>query len=192
MNDTPGPRPARRPTRADGRRNYDAILREARAAFAVNGASTSLEEIARAAGVAIGTLYGHFATRESLVEAGLRDSLASLLAHGSRAAQELPPSAALVAWMSHAVEFCGTYRGLVDQLSQGIQDPTSHWHAGCVAMNRCGAGLLRAAQAVGEVRADLTPGELFDAIGAAAWVRESSIPGSVRLLELVVAGMTRV
>src|SRR5438874_11157652 len=58
-----------RPKRADAQRNYDKVLVAARDAFAERGASTSLEEIARRAGVGIGTLYRHFPTRQALLEA---------------------------------------------------------------------------------------------------------------------------
>ena len=58
-----------RPKRADARRNYDKILGAALEAFAEGGESTSLEEIARRAGVGIGTLYRHFPNRQALLEA---------------------------------------------------------------------------------------------------------------------------
>src|SRR5215472_13259483 len=58
-----------RPKRADARRNYEKVLAAAREAFAVGGESTALEEIARRAGVGIGTLYRHFPNRQALVEA---------------------------------------------------------------------------------------------------------------------------
>src|SRR5437588_549928 len=58
-----------RPKRADARRNYEKVLGAAREAFAEGGESTALEEIARRAGVGIGTLYRHFPNRQALVEA---------------------------------------------------------------------------------------------------------------------------
>src|SRR3954471_21215863 len=58
-----------RPKRADARRNYDKVLAAAREAFAEGGESTALEEIARRAGVGIGTLYRHFPNRQALLEA---------------------------------------------------------------------------------------------------------------------------
>lgn len=70
---------ARRPKRADGARNYDAILSAAGKAFESQGADASLEDIAGQAGVAIGTLYRHFPTRASLVEAATREGLAELI-----------------------------------------------------------------------------------------------------------------
>jgi AcrR family transcriptional regulator len=189
------PRLATRPTRADGRRNYDALLRAAREAFEAKGASAvSMEEIAQNAGVAIGTLYGHFNTRESLVEAATRESLAALLAHGELVGEELAPLPALSEWLHKAVEFCSTYRGMVAILTQGIHDETSHWHAGCAEMERCGAQLLEAAQTTGEVRLDFTSRELFEVISAAAWVRENAPreqDGSSRILDVLLDGITR-
>src|SRR5256714_15618233 len=58
-----------RPKRADARRNYEKVLAAAREAFAEKGESMALEEIARRAGVGIGTLYRHFPTRQALLEA---------------------------------------------------------------------------------------------------------------------------
>src|ERR1700712_4737164 len=58
----------RRPQRADARRNFDALLAAARDAFAENGTEASLEDIARRAGVGIGTLYRNFPTRQDLFE----------------------------------------------------------------------------------------------------------------------------
>src|SRR5581483_6265203 len=57
------------PKRADARRNHERVLTAAREAFAEGGESTALEEIARRAGVGIGTLYRHFPTRQALLEA---------------------------------------------------------------------------------------------------------------------------
>src|SRR3954466_6383029 len=67
--DQPTPTLLARPKRADARRNYEKVLAAAREAFAEGGESTALEEIARRAGVGIGTLYRHFPNRQALVEA---------------------------------------------------------------------------------------------------------------------------
>ena len=61
--------PAPRAMRADARRNYDRLLSAARGAVAARGADIVLEDIAKSAGVAIGTLYRHFPTRQDLLEA---------------------------------------------------------------------------------------------------------------------------
>ncbi|MDB5406684.1 MAG: transcriptional regulator, partial [Rhodospirillales bacterium] len=56
------PRPGQKKERADARRNHDRLIEAAAAAFAAKGVDASLEDIARRAGVGIGTLYRHFPT----------------------------------------------------------------------------------------------------------------------------------
>jgi AcrR family transcriptional regulator len=184
----PANRVATRPVRADGRRNYDALLQAARKAFAARGTSASLDEIA--AGVAIGTLYGHFPTRDALLEAATRDELAGLLALDVDA----EPLTGLRTWVLHAVAFCSTYRGFVSTVAQGAHDEASLWREGCHAMETRGAELLAAAQRAGRVRREVTPVELFDLVGAAAWLRENAGPdhdGSTRLVDYVLDGISR-
>src|SRR6266487_4025102 len=103
---TPPDGAARRPMRADARRNYQALLSAANAAFIEQGADdASLEEIARRAGVGIGTLYRHFPTRQALLEAVYRDQVDALRARADELLGSLPPDAALVAWLRALVEF---------------------------------------------------------------------------------------
>src|SRR6478736_5024307 len=86
-----------RPKRADARRNYEKVLAAARDAFAEGGEATSLEEIARRAGVGIGTLYRHFPNRQALLEALYVNEVEEL----SRSAEELhglDPWSALNSW----------------------------------------------------------------------------------------------
>src|SRR3982074_3537806 len=56
-----------RPMRADARRNRDRVLAAARKLFAENGAETQIDDVARVAGVGIGTVYRHFPTKEALM-----------------------------------------------------------------------------------------------------------------------------
>ncbi|WP_405610634.1 TetR/AcrR family transcriptional regulator [Streptomyces sp. NBC_01511] len=183
---------AQRPKRADGRRNYDAILATARAAFAAHGSGASLEDIAGRAGVAIGTLYRHFPSRATLIEAATRDGLDALVADAVRRAADSQPLDALTGWMAGAVTHISTFRGLVGILTEAMYDEGTPSHTACTAMHRCAADLLRAAQDAGEVRPDLTPDELFDLLTAAGWVREHSAPGrdpSARVLQLMLEGV---
>src|SRR5216683_5754196 len=111
----PAPAHARepRPMRADAQRNYTRLLDAATAAFLEHGSDdVSLEEIARRAGVGIGTLYRHFPNRQSLLEAVYRDQV---LALGGRAAKLLAaesPEDALAEWLRDLVSFSSTKRSL--------------------------------------------------------------------------------
>ena len=81
----------RPPKRADARRNYEQLIAAARGVFAESGSNASLEEIARQAGVGIGTLYRHFPTRQALLEAVYVDEVEAL----GRSASELADLAAV-------------------------------------------------------------------------------------------------
>jgi AcrR family transcriptional regulator len=190
---TDAPYIAKRPKRADGARNYDAILTAAHKAFENDGADASLEDIAGQAEVAIGTLYRHFPTRASLVEAATREGLAGLVSEADRlAAANGDPLEALSLWMTHAVRHFSTFRGLVGILAASMYDEGTPSHAACSAMHHAGAQLLGAAQAAGRVRPDLTADELFELLSAAAWVRESGGPGrdhGPRFLQLALEGI---
>jgi AcrR family transcriptional regulator len=184
---------AQRPKRADGRRNYDAILAAARAAFDARGADAFLEDIAKDAGVAIGTLYGHFPTRETLIEAAVREGLETMSAHSVTLADADDPLAALTTWLHEAIDHCSTFRGLVGFLAASSYDEGTPLYHACVQMHDAGSRLVRAAQQSGQVRADLTGDELFTIITSVAWARETSPPGhdaSTRLLRFLLDGIT--
>ncbi|YBV97863.1 TetR/AcrR family transcriptional regulator [Phyllobacteriaceae bacterium JZ32] len=102
--------------RADARRNRDKLLDVARTAFAEHGVDTSLEDIARRAGVGIGTLYRHFPTREHLVEVIYRREVEALCAAADDLARDYPPDIALAEWMQRFVDYIATKRGLASSL----------------------------------------------------------------------------
>jgi len=74
--------------RRHAQRNHELLIAAAREAFAEQGVEASLEEVARRAGVGIGTLYRHFASRESLVEAIFERRIGELVAVAEAAAVE--------------------------------------------------------------------------------------------------------
>src|SRR5271155_3311653 len=89
---------AQRPQRADARRNYEKLIAVARETFATEGVSASLEEIARQAGVGIGTLYRHFPTRQDLFESVYADDVEAVCRSAEEVA-DLEPWAALTTWL---------------------------------------------------------------------------------------------
>src|SRR3982074_109680 len=104
-----------RPQRADARRNYEKVLTAAREAFAEGGESTSLEEIARRAGVGIGTLYRHFPNRQALLEALYADEVEEVC----RSAATLDgddPWEALNGWFERFIGYLATKRALAHEL----------------------------------------------------------------------------
>src|SRR3954452_13056733 len=104
-----------RPKRADALRNYERLVAAAREAFTEADRSASLEDIARRAGVGIGTLYRHFPTRADLVQAIYVDEVEAL----SRSAAELAalePWEALTSWLGRFVGYVATKHALADEL----------------------------------------------------------------------------
>jgi len=140
----------RRPTRKDAARNYDALLAAAREAFAEHGAEASLEDIARRAGVGIGTLYRNFPTRRHLFETVYADEVNTLV----RVAQEVAdqePWQALTAWLDRFAGYMVTKRAVREALDDG-----SEIFAACrKSMYAAGGPLLARAQEAGEARKDM-------------------------------------
>lgn len=110
------PRSQAKRLRTDARRNRDKLVEIAAAAFAERGVDTSLEDIARRAGVGIGTLYRHFPTREHLVEMVYRRELEALCAAADDLARDHAPDIALAEWMQRFVDYIATKRGMANSL----------------------------------------------------------------------------
>src|SRR4051812_46867190 len=91
--------PAPRKPRADAERNRQLLLAAAKKSFAKSGAAASLEEVARTAGVGIGTLYRHFPNRDALVEQVYRDAQERLFADAERLTETHAPLEALRQWL---------------------------------------------------------------------------------------------
>ena len=106
----------KRPLRADALRNRERIVDAARAAFAERGTDASLEEIARSAGVGIGTLYRHFPTRHALVDAVFRESVDALCARATELQASEAPRDAFVDWLRATLDHALTYRALAASL----------------------------------------------------------------------------
>jgi AcrR family transcriptional regulator len=141
--------PSRRPHRADAARNFDALLLAARAAFAEHGSQASLEDIARGAGVGIGTLYRNFPTRRHLFNSVYGQEIEQLCAVAAEVA-DLPPWDALTAWLRRFVGYETTKLAM----QEGIDRDSAMFHAGRDAMYAAGEPLLLRAQEAGDVRPD--------------------------------------
>jgi AcrR family transcriptional regulator len=139
----------RRPQRADARRNFDALLVAARDAFAENGTEASLEDIARRAGVGIGTLYRNFPTRQDLFESVYVGEVEQLCQAAEDAAA-LPPWDALVAWLHRFVDYAATKRAIYEALNRDSE----MFRSSRTAMYAAGEPLLARAQEAGEARTD--------------------------------------
>ena len=159
---------SQRPHRKDAARNYDALLAAAREAFAENGSEASLEDIARRAGVGIGTLYRNFPTRRHLFESVYADEVNALC----RFAQEvavLEPWEALAAWLRRFTDYMVTKRAVRDALN----DETEIFQACRDSMYQAGGPLFERAQQAGQAREDM---EFDDLLRMVAGITATNFP----------------
>ncbi|MFE3200133.1 TetR/AcrR family transcriptional regulator [Embleya sp. NPDC055664] len=179
----------RRP-RADARRNRERILAAADQAFREQGTGASLEGIARQAGVAIGTLYGHFPNRGALSAALLREQHAALFAFGDELPAQETALAALTAWIGAVSVHAAAYRGLATLLMEGFADEASELHDACAHLAATTERLLSTSREAGAVRDDVTAGDVHALTNAAAWLREQVPPEQAdHLTALLIRGL---
>ena len=156
--------PEARGLRADASRNRSQLLEVATRVFASAGTEPSMRTIAREAGVGIATLYRHFPTRESLVDAVYRDQVARLTDGARDLLTRLPPPAALRRWMDLFGDWIATKNGMLDTLLAMIE-------SGEIAHARTRTELLaaideilEAGRATGELRADVIAEDIAAAL----------------------------
>lgn len=170
--------------RADARRNYEHLVRAAEAIFSHKGPFTSLEAIAKRAGVGIGTLYRHFPTRKDLLEAVYAEKIAELAARAQSSLQAKSPDKALADWLQTTVEFAAKNSGFADLVSLSTADKQS-------PLITAGSSLLMQAQKKGTLRKDVTIFDLLQLIGGIVshGTTTSEIKRGSTLLSVIMSGM---
>jgi AcrR family transcriptional regulator len=152
-----------RPKRADARRNYEKVLAAAREAFAEGGESTALEEIARRAGVGIGTLYRHFPTRQALVEALYLDEVEEVCRSAAEL-DEADPWEALNSWFDRFVGYIATKRALTHELLNYLGHDAPLFQDCRAQLFAAGEPLLERAQEAGVVRGDVNIAQVIQMV----------------------------
>jgi AcrR family transcriptional regulator len=179
-----------RALRADAQRNRARLLEAADAVFSAKGTEGSLEEIARQAGVGIGTLYRHFPTRQDLVEALIRSHADQLLARSVELFEADDPLDALRTWVQALLRHSATYRGLATSIVEATCDGSGELSIACQAQQAAGEALFARAQRLGYVRADATADDLLDLVMAITLVAErGQRTNGERLLDIALDGL---
>jgi AcrR family transcriptional regulator len=178
------------PRRSDARRNRQRLLAAADAAFRSGGVNASLEGIAKAAGVAIGTLYAHFRTRDDLLAALLADRIDRLAVHGRQLLKTQPPQRALFDWLDAFGSEAATYHGLPDSVIRTLHDPDSGLSDTCELMRRTCAKLLRRTQRAGEVRSDIGADDLLAMTAAVSGMAKLRGRDIGPFMSILTAGLT--
>jgi AcrR family transcriptional regulator len=180
----------RRKPRADVQRNRVALVETARRHFAQHGVSTSLEAVARDAGVGPGTLYRHFPTREGLLAAVLQTRSEELVARQGECERMTDPAEALDRWMVAMEEYLSAFSGLPDPLvtAAQAQDPGNPLTIPCTEMIAVTEHFVRAAQAAGRARSSVQGVDLYLASCSVAWIRGNGAEEeSLNRLRLLIA-----
>jgi len=145
-----------RAPRADATRNRDRLLAVATRVFASADAEPSMRAIAREAGVGIATLYRHFPTRESLVDAVYRDQVVRLTTGARELLGRLPPAAAMRRWMDLFGDWIATKNGMLDTLLAMIESGEIGHAQTRIELLAAITTILDAGRAVGDLRSDVS------------------------------------
>jgi AcrR family transcriptional regulator len=182
---------AARALRADAARNRDTLLAVATRVYASSEAEPSMRAIAREAGVGIATLYRHFPTRESLVDAVYHDQVKRLTVGASELLEQLPPAEAMRRWMDLFGDWLATKHGMLDTLLAMIESGEIAEAETRTELLDAITSILDAGSAAGDLRADVTAEDIaasllgiFNVVGKPEQQTQAS-----RLLNLLMDGL---
>ena len=150
-----------KPQRADARRNRDLLLEAAGAVFEERGIEAPLDEIARRAGVGIGTLYRHFPTRDAVVEAVYRREVELLCSGIDDLLAEHDPVTALRTWMRSFAVYVARKRGMATALKAMVGVDSELFRRSHERIEAAITQLVRTAADTGAIRTDLEPMDLL-------------------------------
>jgi AcrR family transcriptional regulator len=163
--------PSPRPLRADARRNREALLSAARDAFLGGDTDAHVEDIARSAGVAVGTLYRHFETREALIEEVYRKEVDDLCAAPDELLNRHAPEEALRRFLLLLVDHAAVGKGMSVALESIMATDSPVFDDARTRMGEALTRLLDAGTAAGTVRGDVTGPTLLRALGGICAMR---------------------
>ncbi len=182
------PRPPEK-LRADARQNYARLVVAATEAFAEKGADAPLEDIARRAGVGIGTLYRHFPTRLDLQAAVFRSQVGAVCGRGDELLNTAPPDQAFAGWIRSLAAYLVTKRGLSKALIEAVGVESELISTCWVTMRETTQRLLASAQQAGSVRADVDASDVMRLIHGVTVSTEKQPERADMLLSVMLDGL---
>jgi len=188
-NKKPSPLPPRK-VRADAQRNRERILEIAKQAFTRHGAAASLDDIARQAGIGPGTLYRHFPTRDTLIEAVYRSEVEKLAVAAQRFAKTMPPIQALRTWMLLFIDHVSEKKLIIPAMEtvsgrsmRLVESSRSLIHTAFISAVQRGIDS-------GDLRADVDPDDFVRALVGVFYT--TALPGweqsARRIVDILIAG----
>jgi AcrR family transcriptional regulator len=178
-----------RPLRADARRNYDLIVAAARETVLEHGKDASLEEIARRAGVGIGTLYRRFPTRLTLLEAVYREDVDTLQRSVQELAETATPWEAVEGWAIRFVDYASTKRALFHELIDALGRDSELFSYTRPVITGTAQLVLDNGKRAGVVRAEVEPSDMLRLIGGCSMMGALDEAQKRRLIGIVLAGI---
>jgi AcrR family transcriptional regulator len=181
---------SRRKPRTDAQRNRERILEVAKQAFTRSGANSSLDDIAKDAGVGAGTLYRHFPTRDALIAAVYRTEVEKLAAAERNFAEALPAIEALRAWMLLFVDYIATKQIIAPALNTFVGGPSKLYEGSRAPIEGAINALVKRAIKSGDIRKDLDPFDLLRALIGVSNVASSPDwqQSAKRLVDILISG----
>jgi AcrR family transcriptional regulator len=178
-------RPSRKP-RTDVVRNRAKILTVAETHFTAHGVTTSLEAVAKEAGVGVATLHRHFPSRDALLAQLLRSKREDLVERQRSIDERGDASLALAEWLRALEDYFSLYGGLAEPLVAAAQESQTHnpLAGSCQDLIDATEHYLEGAQRAGHARLDLTGRDLFLAVNAIAQVRANGAADEATLARL--------
>ena len=184
------PQAVPRKSRTDAQRNRERILEVAKDAFTRFGASASLDDIARQAGVGPGTLYRHFSTRDALIEAVYRSHVEKLAAAGSKFSEVMPPIDALRTWMLLFVDHMAAKQIIAPALNSVAGGPSKLYEGSRSLIYGTMEALVKRAIKSGDLKRDIDAADLLRPLIGVFFVESG--PGwqqsARRLVDILIAG----
>ena len=179
-----------RKPRTDAQHNRERILEVAKEAFTRSGANTSLDDIAKQAGVGAGTLYRHFPTRDALLEAVYRTEVEKLAAAARDFAESMRPLEALRAWMLLFVDYIAAKQIIAPALNTVVGGSSRLYEGSRGQIQGAIDALAKRAIESGDIRSDLDPFDLLRALIGVShvasgpdWQRSAK-----RLVDILITG----
>lgn len=186
----PAPQHGRKP-RADAARNRALLLETAKTVFAQKGSSASLDEIAKAAGVGIGTLYRHFPTRDALIEQVYRKETMQLAEAADALLTTHKPAEALRQWLLLYIDYFTTKQIMAQAISSLAGGTAALYAISTTLLSTAVTRLATKAEESGEIHLTVPPLDLVRAVSGVASL--STGPGweenARRLVDVLIEGM---
>jgi AcrR family transcriptional regulator len=177
--------------RADAARNRARLIEAARGLF-LSGppdAEVSLEQVAREAGVGIGTLYRHFPTRLDLLEAVYREEVDVLRQSADRLAAAHPPLEALERWLEVFVEYAATKKHIFHELIEATGRDSELITHSRATMTAAAEKMVGGAQEAGAIRTDVTAQDVIRLVGGCTMMPNFDRAQLRRILTVVIDGL---